>query len=155
MTPPAFELTHNLSGLPPGRALDLACGGGRHAVWLRDRGWAVTAVDRAMENIAGVACVRTDLERSGMMIEAAAWDLIICWLYWQEDLLPAITRGVRPARGVYPGGVVALAGRTTGRFATSLGRFRRAFAGWDEIASGEDDHRAYFIARVPDRPINI
>jgi SAM-dependent methyltransferase len=30
---------------PPGRALDLACGEGRNAVWLADRGWRVTAVD--------------------------------------------------------------------------------------------------------------
>lgn len=31
--------------LPPGRALDLAAGEGRNAVWLAERGWAVTAVD--------------------------------------------------------------------------------------------------------------
>lgn len=32
-------------GLSPGRALDLACGEGRHAIWLAQRGWQVTAVD--------------------------------------------------------------------------------------------------------------
>lgn len=31
--------------LPPGRALDLACGEGRNAIWLAGRGWRVTAVD--------------------------------------------------------------------------------------------------------------
>lgn len=31
--------------LPPGRALDLACGEGRNAIWLARRGWRVTAVD--------------------------------------------------------------------------------------------------------------
>ena len=31
--------------LPPGRALDVACGEGRNAVWLAERGWSVTAVD--------------------------------------------------------------------------------------------------------------
>jgi SAM-dependent methyltransferase len=31
--------------LPPGRALDVACGEGRNAVWLAERGWDVTGVD--------------------------------------------------------------------------------------------------------------
>jgi SAM-dependent methyltransferase len=34
-----------LSGLRPGRALDLAAGEGRNAIWLAERGWEVTAVD--------------------------------------------------------------------------------------------------------------
>jgi SAM-dependent methyltransferase len=34
-----------LAALPPGRALDVACGEGRNAVWLAERGWRVTAVD--------------------------------------------------------------------------------------------------------------
>jgi SAM-dependent methyltransferase len=31
--------------LAPGRALDLACGEGRNAIWLASSGWQVTAVD--------------------------------------------------------------------------------------------------------------
>jgi len=31
--------------LAPGRALDLACGEGRNAIWLAQNGWKVTAVD--------------------------------------------------------------------------------------------------------------
>lgn len=34
-----------LAALRPGRALDLAAGEGRNALWLADRGWQVTAVD--------------------------------------------------------------------------------------------------------------
>lgn len=34
-----------LAGLPPGKAVDLAAGEGRHALWLAARGWRVTAVD--------------------------------------------------------------------------------------------------------------
>jgi SAM-dependent methyltransferase len=34
-----------LDGLPPGDAVDLAAGEGRHALWLAGHGWRVTAVD--------------------------------------------------------------------------------------------------------------
>jgi len=34
-----------LADLPPGRALDLACGEGRNARWLAQQGWQVTALD--------------------------------------------------------------------------------------------------------------
>lgn len=34
-----------LGDLPPGRALDLACGEGRNAIWLAARGWDVTGAD--------------------------------------------------------------------------------------------------------------
>lgn len=33
------------AGLNPGRAVDLACGEGRNAIWLASSGWQVTAVD--------------------------------------------------------------------------------------------------------------
>jgi len=38
-------LVPEVEGLQPGKALDLAAGEGRNAVWLATRGWAVTAVD--------------------------------------------------------------------------------------------------------------
>jgi 2-polyprenyl-3-methyl-5-hydroxy-6-metoxy-1,4-benzoquinol methylase len=38
-------VVQELGDPPPGRALDLACGEGRNAVWLAERGWYVTAVD--------------------------------------------------------------------------------------------------------------
>ncbi len=101
----------------------------------------MTAVDIAVEEMAGITTVQADLEGGAFPIEAAAWDLIVCWLYWQEDLLAGIARGVRV------GGVVALAGKLSGRFATSLGQYRAAFGGWRQIAAGEDEFKAFFIAR--------
>ena len=42
---PNVFVAHEVDGLAPGRALDLACGEGRNARWLAARGWQVTAVD--------------------------------------------------------------------------------------------------------------
>jgi len=123
-----------------GKALDLACGTGRHAIWLRELGWEVTAVDLTPQELPGIRFVQADLEAHQYRVEPGVWDLIVCWLYWQPDLLPEIARGVRP------GGMVALAGKTSGRFATSLANYRAAFPGWTEIVSGEDDFKAFFIA---------
>jgi SAM-dependent methyltransferase len=38
-------LVQEVAGMKPGRALDLACGEGRNAIWLRQEGWTVTASD--------------------------------------------------------------------------------------------------------------
>jgi SAM-dependent methyltransferase len=143
MNLPAIELTQALTAVLPGRALDLACGAGRHAIWLRNQGWQVTAVDLAAASIPGVTFITANLEQHQFSIEPQAWDLIVCWLYWQEDLLALIAAGIRP------GGIAALAGKTTGRFATSLAQFRRAFPGWQEISAGEDPHKTFLIAKKP------
>lgn len=132
-----------LGTVSPGTALDLACGSGRHSAWLAERGWRVTATDLVPVSLPGVNFAVSDLETNLYPIEPAAWDLIVCWLYWQADLLPSIAAGVRP------GGIVALAGKTTGRFATSLANYRAAFPDWPELVSGEAEGRAWFIARRP------
>jgi SAM-dependent methyltransferase len=46
---------------PAGRALDLACGEGRNAIWLAKRGWQVTGVDFS----------RVAIERAGRLAEDA------------------------------------------------------------------------------------
>lgn len=43
--PPNRFVEQELRDVPPGTALDLACGEGRNARWLAGRGWTVTAVD--------------------------------------------------------------------------------------------------------------
>ena len=42
---PNVFLVSEIAGLAPGRALDLACGEGRNAVWLAEQGWSATGVD--------------------------------------------------------------------------------------------------------------
>lgn len=44
-TTPNQFVAAELAGLTPGRALDLAAGEGRNALWLAEQGWRVTAVD--------------------------------------------------------------------------------------------------------------
>jgi SAM-dependent methyltransferase len=44
-TEPNALVADLLGDLPPGTAVDLAAGEGRHALWLAGRGWRVTAVD--------------------------------------------------------------------------------------------------------------
>lgn len=77
--------------LAPGRALDLAAGEGRNAVWLAERGWAVTAVDfsgvglakgREMAARHGVAVDWRRADLRGWLPPEAAFDLV-CVLYLQ------------------------------------------------------------------------
>jgi hypothetical protein len=49
--------------------------------------------------------------------------------------------------GVKPGGIVALAGKSSGRFATSLENYRQHFHGWKTLYAGEDLYKVYFIAQ--------
>jgi SAM-dependent methyltransferase len=49
------------AALPPGQALDLACGEGRNALWLAGRGWQVTAVDFSAEAIRKAQALAQDV----------------------------------------------------------------------------------------------
>ena len=59
--------------LVPGRALDLAAGDGRHAIWLASHGWTATGVD-----FSGVALerARATAERAGVRVEWVHADLL-------------------------------------------------------------------------------
>ncbi|WP_226343812.1 class I SAM-dependent methyltransferase [Agilicoccus flavus] len=63
------------SGLAPGRALDLAAGEGRNAVWLAEQGWEVTAVDFVQTALdRGRARAEQIGERDGVTL-AVTWEL--------------------------------------------------------------------------------
>jgi SAM-dependent methyltransferase len=61
-----------LSGLAPERALDLATGRGRNAVWLAGQGWRVTAVDFAET---GLATARRLAAERGVKVDWLRADL--------------------------------------------------------------------------------
>jgi SAM-dependent methyltransferase len=62
-----------LAGLRPGRALDLAGGEGRNALWLADRGWEVTAVDFSLTGL--------DKGREAQARHERGRDLHIDWVH--------------------------------------------------------------------------
>jgi SAM-dependent methyltransferase len=61
-----------LSNLPAGRALDMAAGEGRHALWLARRGWRVTAVDFSR---VGLDKGRQGAEAEGLRVDWVVEDL--------------------------------------------------------------------------------
>ena len=134
MTDPSPLLVEIAGLLPPGRALDLACGTGRHTLHLARIGWQVTAVDVEPDNIRQLRAAAepnlaidarvADLEKHEFTIEPNAYDLICDFYYLQRDLFPQIREGVRP------GGAVAASILLTGRFALESGELRTLFAGW-------------------------
>ena len=111
-------LVAEVEGLPPGRALDLACGAGRNAVWLAERGWRVTAVDfadvalrtaRRLAEARGVEVEWVEADVREWVPGAAAFELVTI-LYLQ---LPAEERWLvlgRAAAAVAPGGTLLLVG---------------------------------------------
>jgi tellurite methyltransferase len=103
---PAAFLKENIALLPVGRALDVAMGRGRNAIYLAQHGFDVSGIDRDAAAVAeaieaarraGVTITAevADLEK-GCRIDAAAYDVIICFNYLQRSLIPAIKAGLRP-----------------------------------------------------------
>ena len=85
----------------------MACGRGRHALWLAARGWAVDAVDNNAEAIAAVDAEaqrrglavharRLDLESGAPDLGVGAFDLIVCVHYLHRPLFPALVAALRP-----------------------------------------------------------
>jgi SAM-dependent methyltransferase len=114
-TEPNQFVAAELSGLAPGRALDLAAGEGRNTIWLAERGWRVTAVDfsragldkgRALSAARGVPEGQVDwilADLSDYQPEPGAYDLVLA-AYFQ--VVPKVRASVlgRAAAALAPGG---------------------------------------------------
>jgi SAM-dependent methyltransferase len=69
-------LVAEVADLNPGRALDLACGEGRNAVWLAEHGWEVTAVDFSEVGLAKAARLADERGVSVEWIQADLLDFV-------------------------------------------------------------------------------
>jgi len=131
--------------LPAGRALDIACGRGRNAVWLAQQGWRVVAIDidaHVTPEPSPALDVRIlDLEKSVPSFDDASFDLIVMTHYFQPSLFPAVRRWLRD------GGVLVTSAKMSGRFAAAAGELSSAFAEWEVIHVFEDGMISELICR--------
>ncbi len=127
---PNLFVAREVAELAPGRALDLAAGEGRNAIWLAQRGWAVTAADfsqvaldkgqQLAERLGGAADVRWVRADATRWDEPAAYDLVVV-AYLQ---LPAEQRraAVRAAyASLAPGGTLLLVAHDSTNLAEGTG----------------------------------
>ncbi len=165
-TPLVIETARPLS---PGRALDLACGTGRNALWLAEHGWTTTAIDGSEVALAslrskaarlGVAidtCI-ADLTKPDFRLEEARWDLILICYYLQRDLFDQVKRAI------VPGGVIVTIVHLTapGEEPTETrlppGELGKYFDGWKILHSYEGmphdgNHRRSVAEIVAQRPL--
>ena len=91
--------------LPRGRALDLACGSGRNALYLAERGFQVDALDiaepalklvrdAARERGLSVNTILADLDDHALPAET--YDLITTSFYLNRSLVPAMKDALKP-----------------------------------------------------------
>ncbi len=111
-------LAAEAGGLAVGRALDLACGEGRNAVWLAQQGWEVTGVDFSQ---VGLDKARRLAEQRGVSVQwlladlvdyipqAGAFDLVaILYLHVEDEAMRKILQ--RAAAALAPGGTLLVVG---------------------------------------------
>ncbi len=110
-TAPNALLVETVEGLKPGRALDVAMGQGRNAVYLAGEGWDVTGFDVSAE---GLAIARADAEAAQVTIHTVEqgwqefelgrdrWDLIVLSYAWVPIDDPGYVRQLRDS--LRPGG---------------------------------------------------
>lgn len=103
-TAPSQFLVENAALLPQGRALDVAMGSGRNAIYLAGMGFDVEGVDISPEAVnealasarkAGVTIRAQVADLEGdYYIEKDAYNVIICFNYLQRSLISQIKGGL-------------------------------------------------------------
>ena len=155
-------LVAEIDGMRPGRALDLACGEGRNAVWLAERGWAVTAVDFSAvgldkaRGLAGARGVSVQYELGDVTDyepPATGFDLVIV-MYLH---LPKASRRIafrRAAAAVAPAGTLLLVAHDSTNLTDGWGGPRDAnvLYGPDDVVAELDGFEILKAERVR-RPV--
>ena len=149
---------------PAGRALDLACGEGRNAIWLASRGWQVTAADFSMvalergrklaaERDVELEWVEADVTTFGP--EPSAYALVLI-LYLQ---VPASDRGRvldHAAAALAPGGELFMVGHALRNLTEGWGGPQSETVLWDpETLRVEAEARGLRVERCEEvlRPV--
>ena len=104
--------------LAPGRAIDLACGEGRNAIWLAERGWQVTAVDFSAAGLARAARLAAERKVSVDWVQADLLDyqpapgrfdlVLIAYIHLPAACLARVFRAA--AAAVAPDGTLLVIG---------------------------------------------
>ena len=131
---PNRRFASEVEGLEPGRALDLACGEGRNAVWLAERGWRVTGVDFSdvalgkAERLAASRSVEVEWVLADVLEYAPkreAFDLVTAlYLQLPHEELASVLRSAVDA--LAPEGTLIVLGHDTTNLTEGLGGPRDA-----------------------------
>src|SRR5216683_1426696 len=156
-------------GKAPLKALDLACGAGRNALWLAEHGWEVTAVDgaaaaieilrsRAVERGLKINTVVADLEKDEFEIEPSRWDLVAICYYLQRNLFEPAKRGVTPGGILISIVHMTEPGEEDSPHRLRPGQLEQYFAGWEilhrhEGKANDSAHRRAVAEIVARRPL--
>jgi len=101
----AYERFVDQSFPNAGNALDLAAGLGRHALWLTERAWQVSAIDVSevalgrLLQAAGQLKVKINLfamDAAEYKFEPAGFDLIVLFYHLDRGLFPKIASALKP-----------------------------------------------------------
>jgi tellurite methyltransferase len=152
------------------RALDLACGAGRNAIWLAERGFVVDAVDvaeaglelarrRAAERGVTVGWHCLDLDE-GLPVELDGYDLILAMRFLDRQVFPQLPQRLRPGGWllceVHLKTDVAVIGPRGEAFRAAQGELITLFPGLDVVSCEEGlfedpDGRMAALARLVGR----
>jgi len=154
--PPVFAHVEHLFPIE-GRALELACGRGRGAVWLASRGMDYWGVDvspvgidlaRELASLSGMAdrCRFDVVDLDDGLPEGPPVDLLFCYLFRDPRLDQAMMERLAPG-GLLAVAVLSEVGVGPGSFRARPGELRGAFGGLEILDGGEREGMARILAR--------